>query len=76
MIGIWEEVGKQTAFFKVYAVNCVKQGDLVERINGDSPGFIRSYPTIIVYNKGKPAKKLEDRNVAALVNEVMKACSE
>lgn len=74
MKDVWEKVGQQAVFFKVYAVNCEKQRKLITMMQEDDPEFIKFYPTIVIYNKGNPVKKVEDRNVAALVNVVMNAC--
>jgi len=73
---IWEQVGQKTVFFKVYSVNCEKQSELLDRIREEDPSFVQYYPTIVIYNKGRPVKKLQDRNVETLVSEVMRSCSQ
>lgn len=50
----WSQLGETAAFFNVYALNADKYKAHVAKIREEMPNLITSYPTIVIYEKGKP----------------------
>jgi len=74
----WENLGEKATFFNVYAFNCEKNSSHIQQIKEELPELVTGYPTIIVYKKGIPVKKIgftqEDRSLSNLLSVCMNAC--
>jgi len=74
----WTDLGEKATFFSVYAMNCEKYSAHVQQIKEDLPELVTGYPTIVLYEKGNPIKKLgstqEDRSLSNLLSVCMDSC--
>lgn len=74
--GNWESAAKKTGFCDYMAFNCEKNKAWCLKIKEENPDFIKSYPTIVVYKKGKPIKNYEgERDPPSLISLCMKSCT-
>lgn len=80
MKSVWNELGKTAAFFNVYAFNCEKYKEYMNRIKEDMPELVNSYPTMLIYKQGEPVERVgeaqDQRNVGYFINTCMRACRE
>lgn len=65
------KLGEKASFFNVYALNADKYGPRMTKIREELPYLITSYPTIIIYQYGKP---LEEYKGERKWKELTKAC--
>lgn len=72
----WEDFGEVNTFIPVYAFNCEKYKDHCNKIKEEMPGVIKGYPSILVYERGKPVRRVgeRDRSLRSLIKEAMKLC--
>lgn len=71
----WKKLAKVAAFCNVLAFNCEKHKRHVLKISEDAPELIKTYPTIVVYEKGQPKEIYDgDRSLQSLVKTCMRIC--
>jgi len=72
----WVEAAKKTGFCDFMAMNCEKNKVWCLKVKEEYPDFIKSYPTIWVYKKGKPVEKYEgERSPSSLISLCMRSCT-
>ena len=57
---LWEQLGHAATFIDVCALNCEKYKNHVGKMNMDKPGFVGSFPTLVMYKGNIPFKKFDD----------------
>ena len=72
----WLKLGETAAFFDVYALNVEKHKAHMAKIKEDMPNLVTSYPTIIIYQFGKPKEQYQgERTLKKLTEACMRVCS-
>lgn len=71
MKDVWADVARTASFFDVCAFNCELNNKHLSLIREDAPGLVSGFPSIIIYEKGKPIEKYTGPRT---VSEVTKAC--
>jgi thiol-disulfide isomerase/thioredoxin len=71
----YSKYARKALFMNVYAFNCEKYKDHLDKIKHDMPGLVQGYPTLVFYKNGEPAEHYEDqRDVASFVKASMRVC--
>lgn len=70
----WLKLGKTAAFFDVCAFNCEKYRGHLDKIKEEMPGLIQGFPTMIIYEKGKPLEKTGTDETSRKAENFIKAC--
>jgi len=70
----WEKIAETSTFIKIYALDCEKNKEHLNKIKEQDPEFIQGYPTIYFYHKGKPFKYENSRSYDKLLKTLMGFC--
>ncbi len=68
----WSKLGEKAAFFDVYALNAEKYKAHITKIREEMSNLITSYPTIIIYQYGKPLEHYQGKREW---RELIKTCA-
>jgi thiol-disulfide isomerase/thioredoxin len=69
---VMEKVARQLPYFNIYAFNCERYKDHVQKIKDVGSNIVKSYPSLIFYNKGNPIESFQkERNFENLTRAIM-----